>query len=102
MNRSISPAATAASAAPLPWWRVPQMWLVVGGPAAVVVASLITAAIAVTHADPVLDKAALEREREAAAITLQGLAREQALIKLQPAHQARNHAASPVVPQAER
>ncbi|WP_066267642.1 hypothetical protein [Hydrogenophaga palleronii] len=98
MNRSISPAATAASAAPLPWWRVPQMWLVVGGPAAVVVASLITAAIAVTNADPVLDKAAMERDREAA-LSLQGAARDEALIKLQPAHQARNHAASPVVPQ---
>jgi hypothetical protein len=79
------------------WWRVPQMWLVVGGPLAVVVASLITAWIAVHNADPVLDKAAFERDRQAA-MALQGQARADALIKLQPAHQARNHAASPVVP----
>jgi hypothetical protein len=83
---------------PIAWWRVPHMWLVVGGPAAVVVASLITAFIAVKHADPVLDKVAFERDREAAR-ALQGQARVDALVKLQPAHQARNHAASPVVPQ---
>jgi hypothetical protein len=73
------------------------MWLVVGGPLVVVVASLVTAWIAVHNADPVLDKAEFERGRQAAMV-LQGQAREDALIKLQPAHQARNHAASPVVP----
>lgn len=80
------------------WWRVPHMWLVVGGPLTVVVASLITAWIAVNYADPVLDKTEFARSRQAA-MALQGQAREDALIKLQPAHQARNHAASPVVPQ---
>jgi hypothetical protein len=80
------------------WWRVPQMWLVVGGPLSVVVASLFTAWIAVNYADPVLDKTEFERSRQTA-MALQGQAREDALIKLQPAHQARNHAASPVVPQ---
>lgn len=84
------------------WWRVPQMWLVVGGPLTVVVASLITAWIAVHNADPVIDKAQIERERQQATTALQGQARQEALIKLQPAHQARNHAASPVVPQPER
>jgi len=38
-----------------PWWRHPMMWLVVGGPAVVVVAALITAGIAIRYADPVLD-----------------------------------------------
>lgn len=95
MNPSSSPAAQAPSVA---WWRVPQMWLVVGGPLIVVLASLALVYIAVTHADPVLDKAAFERDR-AAASALQGQARNEALIQLQPAHQARNHAASPVVPQ---
>lgn len=84
----------------LAWWRVPQMWLVVGGPLVVVLASLTTAWIAVHNADPVLDKAAFQRDRQAA-MALEGQARADALIKLQPAHQARNHAASPVVP-AER
>lgn len=96
MNPSTSPAATPPSVA---WWRVPHMWLVVGGPLIVVVASLVTVAIAVNHADPVLDKAVFERDRAAASASLQGQAKSDALIQLQPAHQARNHAASPVVPQ---
>ena len=65
------------------------------------VSALDTAVIAVKNADPVLDKAEFERGREAA-LVLEGQAKADALIKLQPAHQARNHAASPVVPQQER
>ncbi|MCB4365798.1 nitrogen fixation protein FixH [Hydrogenophaga taeniospiralis] len=76
------------------------MWLVVGGPLLVVVASIITAVIAVKGADPVLDKEDYERNLQAAR-SLQGQARIDALIQLQPAHQARNHAASPVVPTDE-
>ncbi len=38
----------------LPWWRVPTVWLVIGGPAAVVVAGFATLAIAAIGADPVL------------------------------------------------
>lgn len=41
-----------------PWWRYPIVWLVVGGPATVVVASLVTASIAIKHVDPVLDTSA--------------------------------------------
>jgi uncharacterized protein len=82
---------------PIAWWRVPHMWLVVGGPLVVVVAAIITAVIAIKGADPVLNKEDYERDLKAAQ-SLQGQARTDALIKLQPAHQARNHAASPVVP----
>ena len=80
------------------WWKVPHMWLVVGGPAVVVVAAIITAIIAVKGADPVLHKEAYERDLKAASERLQGQTLQEALIKLQPAHQARTHAASPVVP----
>lgn len=59
------------------WWREPMMWLVVGGPLAVVLAGVVTAVIAVRGADPVLD-------------TRAG----------QPAVQGRNHAATPAVPVA--
>lgn len=86
---------------PEAWWRVGPMWLVVGGPLVVVVAAIATAVIAVKGADPVLDKSAYEATLKEAR-QLQGAQREQALIGLQPAHQARNHAASPVVPQGER
>jgi hypothetical protein len=57
----------------IPWWREPIMWLVVGGPAAVVVAGVATAAIAMHGADPVI----------------------RADTAKPPALQARNHAATP-------
>lgn len=37
-----------------PWWRHPMMWLVVGGPTVVVVASMVTLTLAITHPDPVV------------------------------------------------
>lgn len=63
---------------PTPWWREPMMWLVLGGPAAVVVAAVVTAAIAWQRADTVLPVDAA----------------------LEPAIHARNHAATP--PKAAR
>ena len=69
---------------PRAWWREPMVWLVIGGPAAVVVASLATAVIAVRGADPVLS--AQER----------GGVSERASTPdaMTPALQARNHAAT--------
>ena len=60
----------------LPWWRVGMVWFALAGPAAVVVAGLVTAAIALHGADSVL-----RIEPSAAA-------------PLAPAIQARNHAAT--------
>lgn len=40
---------------PLSWWRVPMVWLVISGPALVVVASFATLALAILNPDPVLD-----------------------------------------------
>ncbi len=37
-----------------PWYRYPMVWLVVGGPAVVVVAGIVTAVIAYRGADPVV------------------------------------------------
>jgi uncharacterized protein len=71
--------ATRPDAAIPPWWRVGMVWLVVGGPLAVVVASLITVAIAVAGAEEVLTRPAF---RLGAAHLL-------------PAVQGRNHAATP-------
>lgn len=61
----------------LPWWRVGMVWLVIGGPLVVVVASFVTLALALRHPDPVLAPS----PAAAAAET--------------PAMQARNHAATP-------
>jgi hypothetical protein len=60
-----------------PWWREPMMWLVIGGPATVVVAAIVTAGIAIRHGDVPLNTSA---KPEADALT--------------PATQARNHAAT--------
>lgn len=61
----------------LPWWRQPMMWLVVGGPLVVVLASFATLALALRFPDPVI-------QTPKAASAAQ-----------QPAVQARNHAATP-------
>lgn len=41
-----------------PWWTFPIVWMVIGGPAIVVVAGIATAVIAWKHVDPVLDTSA--------------------------------------------
>jgi uncharacterized protein len=61
-----------------PWWRIPMVWLVIGGPATVVVAAIVTAIIAVRGADPVIGP------------------EPEAKFSQRPAVQARNHAATPV------
>lgn len=70
-------ATTATAAAAAPWWRFPIVWLVLAGPAAVIVAGVATAFIAVRGADPVVGSAAPPTAAQA------------------PAQQARNHAATP-------
>lgn len=60
-----------------PWYRLPIVWMVIGGPAIVVVASFFTLSLAIRHPDPVLDATATKSKAE------------------MPAIQARNHAATP-------
>ena len=59
------------------WWRIPALWLVIGGPAAVVVAGIATAVIAVRGGDVPLPTGAKAEARSTS-----------------PAAQARNHAAT--------
>jgi hypothetical protein len=74
-----------------PWWRHGHVWLLISGPAAVVVAGLVTAWIAVSTPDPVI---AQDYYRRGIEINKQ-LARERAML---PALQGRNHAATPAKP----
>ena len=85
------------SHAPSVWWKEPYVWLVVSGPAVVVVAALFTAYIAMSSPDPVIDKNQIQHEAIAKA-GADGKVSDDELAKLQPAQQARNHAAAPVVP----
>ena len=82
-------AAQAAQAAP--WWKHGHVWLVIAGPAAVVVAGFATLWIAIATNDPVVDA---DYYRRGVEINKQ-LARERALL---PALQGRNHAATPAQP----
>jgi hypothetical protein len=68
-----------------PWWRFPIVWLVVGGPAAVVAASIYTAVLAVKHVDPVLD-----------------ISKDKTPMTQTPAMQARNHSAEAATRPADR
>jgi len=80
--RSQTPAAAAdASSQPTPWWRVGFVWLVFGGPLTVVVASLVTVAIAVSGAEEVLTAPSYGPSAVDSASV--------------PAMQARNHVATP-------
>ena len=49
----MNPQTTASTAAPA--WREPMVWLVVGGPLTVVIASFVSLALAIRHPDPPLD-----------------------------------------------
>ncbi|MFY7939311.1 MAG: nitrogen fixation protein FixH [Burkholderiaceae bacterium] len=71
-----------------PWWKQPMCWVVIGGPASVVVASLATAVIAWKHIDPIIQ----EDRSGASKVTLEGPPGS----ATGPALQGRNHAASPV------
>lgn len=71
-----------------PWWKYGHVWLVIAGPAVVVVAALVTAWIAIGHPDPVLAEDYYQRGVE----INQTLAKNRALA---PAQQGRNHAATP-------
>jgi hypothetical protein len=81
MSRPVARSSASPQTMGTPWWRVGFVWLVVSGPLAVVVASLVTAAIAVSGAEEVLTDASRNPSADDTASL--------------PAIQARNHAATP-------
>jgi hypothetical protein len=85
MSQSAPAAAPDADEVPRPWYTYKILWLVIGGPAAVVVASLVSAYVAIVGQDPVLLKdEVVESQR--------GKTEPDSNT---PAMQARNHAATP-------
>ena len=80
---------------PQPWWRFPHVWMVVAGPAIVVVASFITLYLAVVGKDPVLDE---DYYRKGIEINKTLAQKPSNLSSLAPADLARNHAATGVPP----
>ena len=77
-----------------PWWRFGHVWLIVAGPAIVVVASLVTFYLAVTRPDQIVTE---DYYRKGTEIN-QTLGHAAQNPSLAPALQARNHAATGVIP----
>ena len=74
-----------------PWWSFGMVWMIIAGPAVVVVAGFITLYLAISIPDPVLPTEALNPRN--------AIENQQKLdAAMAPAIQARNHAATGVVP----
>jgi hypothetical protein len=72
-----------------PWWKYGHVWMLIAGPAAVIVAGIATAVIAVKSPDPLV---AEDYYRKGIEINKTLAAKDKALL---PAVQGRNHAATP-------
>jgi len=78
----------------LPWWKFGHVWLVVAGPAIVVVASFVTFYLAASGSDPIVSEDYYQR-----GIDINKTMNNAA--SLAPALQARNHAATGTVPPSD-
>jgi len=78
-----------------PWWSFGMVWMVIAGPAVVVVAAFVTLYLAITIPDPVLPTEALNPRN---AMENQGKLEA----AMAPAMQARNHASTGVVPEPKK
>ena len=90
---AIGPAGSPVAASPAsaaPWWKFGHVWLVITGPAIVIVAGFITLWLAVSRPDPVV---AEDYYRQGIEINKTLESPEKSLA---PAMKGRNHAATPV------
>jgi hypothetical protein len=78
-----------------PWWSFGMVWMIIAGPALVVVAAFVTLYLAITIPDPVLPTEVLNPR---SAIQNQS----QLDAAMAPAMQARNHATTGQVPVQKR
>jgi len=81
-----------SSEASAPWWKFGHVWLVVCGPALVVVASFITLYLAISRPDPVVDNDYYRK-----GIDINKTLGDKAA-SLAPAQEARNHAQTGTTP----
>jgi uncharacterized protein len=86
-----SKTAGSVGATAAPWWKFPYVWLVIAGPAAVVVASAVTVWLTLAYPETVVAqdyyRRGLQINRELAARTQRAMT---------PALEGRNHAAAPL------
>lgn len=76
---------------PAPWWKFGYVWMVFGGPAVVVVASLVTIYIAVTRPDELVNEDNFRKG-------VSTLSEAENAASMAPAGKARNHAQTGVMP----
>lgn len=74
-----------------PWWRHGHVWLVIAGPAIVVVAGFVTLALALRTPDPLVAEDYYRK-----GIEINKTLQEASGKAMLPALQGRNHAATPV------
>jgi hypothetical protein len=88
---------TSDNTVPAPWWRFGYVWLVIAGPAVVVVAGFATLYLALRFPDPVITDDTYRKGLELSQV------RGNAAASLAPAVQGRNHAQTgvPVAPPAD-
>ncbi len=75
-----------------PWWKYGHVWLIISGPAAVIVAGFVTLAIAIGTPDPVVADDYYRR-----GLDINKILAEEKDLKLAPAMQTRNHVVTPKV-----
>lgn len=85
-------ASSAASPVAQPWWKYGHVWMIIAGPAIVVVAGFVTLWLAISQPDPVIAedyyRQGLEINKTLADQAGQGAG-------MTPAMKGRNHAATP-------
>jgi hypothetical protein len=83
-----------AHATSAPWWKFGFVWMVFGGPAVVVVASLVTVYIAMTSPNELVNE---DNFRKGAEMS-NSLSEAERAASMAPAVKARNHAQTGVLP----
>lgn len=85
-----------ATATDLPWWKHSFVWMVIAGPAIVVVASFITLYLAVSRPNEIVNEATYRIGKQSD----QTIEQRRKDSGMAPAMQGRNHAATGVVPES--
>jgi len=99
MNSSSIPSKSASESTPRPWWTHGHVWMIIAGPAIVVVAGFVTLWLAIRTPDPVIEadyyKRGVEINRTLPDVDPKAM---------MPALQGRNHAATPTqdIPEPKR
>ncbi|AVP57425.1 FixH family protein [Pulveribacter suum] len=92
MSTSSSPSAAPQQSPPSqPWWKYGHVWLIIAGPAIVVVAGFFTLWLAVHDPDPVIAEDYYQRGLD----INKTLNSDNPQASMQPAVKGRNHAATP-------